>query len=147
MATLEALLADPAATGLYRLAGSSPIGALRRRVEGAGRRCFALDGAAIVDKASFLRSCASVLAFPSYFGRNWDALEECLTDPDWAPAGGAVAIYAPVAPFASAAPADWAVAREVLASAVARWRGTPTPLTVLLGGPEKLLPGLPALRV
>ena len=31
---------------------------------------------------------ASAMRFPDYFGNNWDALDECLSDMDWLPAEG-----------------------------------------------------------
>jgi RNAse (barnase) inhibitor barstar len=31
---------------------------------------------------------ASAMQFPDYFGNNWDALDECLSDMDWLPADG-----------------------------------------------------------
>ena len=147
--TLQALLADPAAAGLYRLASRRRTAALREEIERAGLRCAVLDGAAIADKASFLRACADALAFPAYFGHNWDALEECLTDLSWlspAPAGGSVLLYTQAAPFIRQAPADWATARAILEAAVAHWRGTATPLSVLLRGTAGLAPDLPELR-
>lgn len=37
----------------------------------------------IEDKSSLLRLIAELLSFPSYFGQNWDALDECLGDLSW----------------------------------------------------------------
>lgn len=31
---------------------------------------------------------ANAMRFPDYFGSNWDALDECLSDMDWLPADG-----------------------------------------------------------
>ncbi len=146
MPTLRDVLTDPAAAGVYRVPGRAPTAALRRRIEEAGLRPFVLDGGAITDKAGFLRACAEALAFPSYFGRNWDAFEECLTDLSWAPARGYVLLYDHVAPFIRQSPADWAVALDILTDAVDYWRRTPTPLSVLLRRTEGLLPAVPRLE-
>jgi RNAse (barnase) inhibitor barstar len=42
-----------------------------------------LDGRCMVDKRALLTSVSQVLDFPDYFGKNWDALEECLGDMHW----------------------------------------------------------------
>jgi len=43
-------------------------------------------------KESLLDAVAGVLAFPDYFGRNWDALDECLRDLTWLEASGIVLV-------------------------------------------------------
>lgn len=42
-----------------------------------------IDGNKIVDKDILFSFIAKELSFPYYFGRNWDALDECLQDLDW----------------------------------------------------------------
>ena len=43
--------------------------------------------ACIRSKQKLLRTLADQLQLPAYFGRNWDALEECLRNLSWLPAG------------------------------------------------------------
>lgn len=54
-----------------------------RRAGGAVRR---LNGLAMRDEAGLHAEVARSLGFPSYYGRNWSALEDCLVDLAWLPA-------------------------------------------------------------
>lgn len=49
--------------------------------------------AGLSSKQELLATIASALRFPSYFGHNWDALDECLTDLSWLPAGDVLVIH------------------------------------------------------
>lgn len=114
-------------------------------VEEAAFRCFMLPGQSIHDKASFLRACRDAMKFPPYFGHNWDALDESITDLSWVPARGYVVLYDAVAHFAMRDPTQWAVALDVLQSAVAHWQTTATPMYVLLRGTRGTAPAIPVL--
>ena len=43
--------------------------------------------------ASLFDEIAAALQFPYYFGENWDALDECLTDLEWLPGSGFLVIF------------------------------------------------------
>lgn len=145
MTTLQQILTDPAAAGIYRVHGQLPLHTLLRRVEVAGLRPARLDGDAIADKPAFLRACADALAFPPYFGRNWDALADCLTDLSWLPESGHAVVYDHPAPLIRRAPADWAMARDIFGVAAERWRAARRPFVVLLRRTDGLAPDIPLL--
>ncbi|MFF4802125.1 barstar family protein [Streptomyces sp. NPDC001351] len=88
-----------------------------------------LDG--VTDKAGLMDRCVSVLKFPDWFGRNWDALVDSLSDisvwPEEA-ADGLLVVVRNWQPYATLRPEEWKVAREVFSAAMER---TPA-LTVAL---------------
>jgi hypothetical protein len=100
---------------------------------------FAVDLAGVADKVHFLAQCAERLGFPDYFGRNWDAFADCLQDFSWRPAAGYVIHLKGAADFAAGAPAEWAVALEILRDAATFWSERGTAFITLADG----IAGLP----
>lgn len=65
---------------------------------------------------------ATALEFPDYFGRNWDALLDCLRDLDWLPpAGGYVLTAANARQLWQAAPAVAGLFTELWLTAAEDW--------------------------
>lgn len=66
-----------------------------------------VDGARIADKAALLDALAAAFRFPAYFGKNWDALLDCLRSlPDELPARGYVLAVRNSKSFLSSSPKD-----------------------------------------
>lgn len=146
MNELEPLFTGKVPPAIYRLKSRATKESLAQRIEAHGWRCFVLDGDAIEDKRSFLHACATSMHFPDYFGKNWDAFEECLNDLSWLPAPGYVLLYDNVENFARHAPKEWSVAHDILVEAVKRWQNEQIPFVVLLrktGQPVRGVPHLP----
>ncbi|WP_149827989.1 barstar family protein [Streptomyces tailanensis] len=92
-----------------------------------------LDLSGVLAKPAFMDRCARALALPDYFGRNWDALADCLTDLSWAPpVRGRLVVVTGWQEFARQVPHDWGMAQDVFTEAVDRWRGTGTEFQVVL---------------
>jgi hypothetical protein len=112
-------------TVLARLSGvrrtGAPVEELEAEADALGWRCIVLDGSEVEDRAAFLESCDEAFALPEWFGMNWDALEECLADLELEGAAGVVVLWSSWGTFAEAAPTDFAVALDVLGSAVRGW--------------------------
>ncbi|WP_367324590.1 barstar family protein [Streptomyces sp. HUAS ZL42] len=89
-----------------------------------------LDG--VTDKAGLMDRCARALRLPGWFGRNWDALADSLSDhtvwPEDAVVEGLLVVVRNWRPYAKAQPGEWEIAQEVFAEAANR---TPA-LTVAL---------------
>lgn len=122
-----------ALSGVYRAARAEEVQAAARS---RGLRVARVKLAAHIDKAGLLGAMAAALDFPEWFGGNWDALEDCLTDLSWIPSAGHVIVLE----GCSALPRDdLGVLRDVLASAAEYWseRGKPF-FAVLVAGPDSL---------
>jgi hypothetical protein len=126
------LLLSTTTPGLYRWLSPIPPRSLAHYVEASGWRFFYLDGRRARDKAGFLQAAADALSFPGYFGRNWDAFEECINDLVWAPAPGYVLLYEHLWWFACAHPVEWHTARSILQDACSRWASQNVAFLVLL---------------
>jgi len=88
----------------------------------AGMAVFCLNLANIKEKTGFLDAAAGALHFPSHFGSNWDAFEDCLTDLSWLEAQGYVLLFQNLEHFGHNAPAEFAMARAILQDAAAYWK-------------------------
>jgi hypothetical protein len=115
-------------------------GALRADV-----RLAVLDGDAAASRAGLFAEAARALKLPAYFGHNWDALYDCLTDPSWLPDEGCVVLYDGFGGLARAEPEQWQMGLKVLREACAFWRPLDRRLVVLLSGPGELAPGVERL--
>ncbi|MER6676156.1 barstar family protein [Streptomyces sp. NPDC000983] len=76
-----------------------------------------LDG--VTDKAGLMDRCLRDLALPDWFGRNWDALADVLSDPQLWPGEAAVVVVRNWRAYAEARPQEWDTAREVFTDASA----------------------------
>lgn len=146
MPTLHTVLTDPAAAGIYRVPARLSVAAVTRRVASAEARLALLAGNGITDKATFLRAAADALAFPPYFGRNWDAFADCLTDLSWLPMQGYAILYNNPVPLIRQSPQDWATAMDIFGAAAERWRVAGVPFVILLRRTAGLTPTIPLLK-
>ena len=90
------------------------------------------------DRADLHRRFARSWSFPGYYGRNFDALADMLSDLSWrAPATRAL-ILGPLDALEQHDPAAADILREVLRDAAEGWERTPTPLRIieLVSGPS-----------
>ena len=80
MSELRALLTAGLRPGVYRWQTDQTADEVRREVVEAGWDFVLLDTTAIHDKTGFLDLCATAFDLPRWFGRNWDALADSLSD-------------------------------------------------------------------
>jgi RNAse (barnase) inhibitor barstar len=82
---------------------------------------------------ALLDALSVALRFPDYFGRNWNALDECITDLSWLPPGDVILIHKDV-PLADDR-ASLSTYLSILQDAVKNWntRGS----NLIFASPEK----------
>ncbi len=146
MSMLTTALSGESPPGLYRLPPTVDVTALSEICQSQGWRLVHLDGTFIANKTELLRQTAAAMNFPDYFGQNWDALEDCLTDLDWLAARQYVLLFTQPENFARTAATDWQTLLEILQDVVAFWRETDTPMYVLFQTADLGLVNFPMLE-
>ena len=71
--------------------------------------------------ATLFAEFARALEFPDYFGHNWDAMEECLTDLEWLPARGYVLLITDAAHVLPNDETEYETFLEILCDAGEAW--------------------------
>jgi hypothetical protein len=126
-------LRDPAGSGAYRAARADEI---LRAASGSGIRVARIRFA---EKPVLMKNIAAALEFPHWFGENWDALEDCLSDLSWREAAGHVLLLE-----GAEVGDDFGVLIDVLGSAAEFWASRGTPFFAVFIDPAGKLP-LPEL--
>jgi hypothetical protein len=136
MGKLLERLSDASKSGVYSALRAEDI---LEATRGSRLRIVRVGMGGVADKGTLMRTVSAALGFPAWFGANWDALEDCLTDLSWTGADGHVLLLEGV----SALPAEEnGIFQDVLRAAAADWAGRGHPFfAVFVGGG----PSLPAL--
>ena len=121
----EIALMPEATAALCSLAGSLGFDAVR------------IDLATCGDKTSFLERMAEALAFPAWFGQNWDAFFDCLADLGWRPARGYVLLLEHADTMRCDAPEALDTALAILGDAASAWESRGVPFRVFVSAPER----------
>ena len=136
---------DRCPSGVYLIDAAEREHFLRQGAFSPGFAVAVLDGVAAGFRAGFFQELAQALRFPDYFGHNWDAVYDCLTDLNWLPAAGYVLVLDGFERLATDEPDQWEIGLKVLREACAFWRPLSRPLFALLRGPSELAPSVPPL--
>ncbi len=117
---LRTMLADAGSAGAM-LVSDDDLSDLRNAAQRNGFLCKRIDLASCRTKANLLDRIAHALQFPATFGRNWDALSDCLGDLGWLRAKGYWIEFANAAAFRLAASEDFDTLMAILDDAAASW--------------------------
>jgi RNAse (barnase) inhibitor barstar len=80
-----------------------------------------VSGRACASKPALMAELARVFAFPSYFGHNWDALRDCLTDLAWLTAPGYTLLFTDAHAILPRRSADFRAFLDVLMDVGRTW--------------------------
>lgn len=113
---IENMLIQSARAGLYYLP-EHRLAALQRAADHTPLTHLSLDCSKFPDRQPLLIHLGKHLHFPEWYGANFDALFDCLTEPGILPREGCVLVLHHLEPLRQASPEDFATLLEVLASA------------------------------
>jgi RNAse (barnase) inhibitor barstar len=117
----QSILARVEDAGVYHM----PAGAADSLIAAAehnGYFVFRVDLGKARDKDQLLETIGRNMAFPDWFGHNWDALLDCLADLGWRPAEGYMVMLEHCDGIHGRAEADFVQTLQVFEAAANEWR-------------------------
>jgi hypothetical protein len=126
MSKLLQRLRDPSRSGVYRASSADAVLDALRGTE--------LDVVSIDAGTRPLEAIAAGLDFPEWFGGNWDALEDCLSDLSWRQGKGHVLVLSNTAAGDAAG-----ILVDVLRSSAEQWAERGEPFFAVLVDPARKL--------
>ena len=136
MSKLLQRLSDAARSGVYRSPRADEI---LDATQGSALKVARIALADAPGKQALMERFARALGFPQWFGGNWDALEDCLTDLSWSKAAGHVLL---IEGADSLAADERGILADVLGSAAAYWLERKRPFFAVFVGGGPALPEL-----
>src|SRR5262245_12486551 len=135
-------LADTQQCGVYQSVGASEE--VESAATEAGLAVFRIDMSHVQNKNEFLAQIAKALSFPDWFGSNWDALNDCLTDLDWlSTKTGYVLVFEKSKHFFSHHKEEFEDATAVLSAAADYWKAEGRPFWAFIETSQRWDCGLP----
>ncbi len=136
-----------AKSGVYLADGNLARATLEQHAAERGYHFVQVSGDAIHSKADLMEALKSALAFPDYFGRNWDALLDMLRDLSWLHARGHVLLISGLDSLAEHDRTAFETALEVFSDAARFWSvqmkdETPLIIYVQDAMPVKIAPSI-----
>ena len=126
-------LQDAARSGVYR---TNRIDPLADAVRGSGLDFARVGMQGVSGKPALMKALRARLRLPAWFGENWDALEDCLTDLSWREAEGHVIAFEACETLPRE---DLDVLIQVLDAAADFWRGRGKPFFAVFVDPAREL--------
>ena len=131
MSKLLQRLGDPSRSGVYRVRRPDD---LLDAVRGSDLDMARISLAGQGTKDAILKAMADALEFPRWFGGNWDALEDCLTDLSWRRRKGHVLLI-----DGFVLTDDFGILLDILGSCAEYWSERAVPFFAVLVDTEKAL--------
>lgn len=128
-----------ASFGLYHL----PTARRPQILQKLGKSLLTVDVGGCRDIDEVLREIGTALHFPIWYGNNFDALHDCLTDLDWHPAKRITIELAGLEILRQQDPEALSTLVDVLQSAADQRANSQTPLLILLTTPVRGIANLP----
>jgi RNAse (barnase) inhibitor barstar len=117
----QAVLGDAGKSGVYHMPQVDPAPLLAAAATN-GFASFRIDLSSCRDKFGMLDAIANAMAFPAWFGHNFDALSDCLNDLAWQPAEGYFILLEHCDGIHGLAEEDFVATLQIFEQAADEWR-------------------------